>query len=195
MKVFFKSSFILVFVMLTVVVSSCGESNTDKAEKPSREQLKNRINEMEDSLKGLQADLTEIKQIPNLTHFELINRLLDYYHNYPSDLYAAECLDKVHMKYSGMNIQERAVQYADTLLKEYPKYINRALVLESQGSAYDIFIHPRDTSKVRYYYTLLIKENPGMEKDKKEGIEDRLNHLKMNFDEFINYKMKNMRLP
>jgi hypothetical protein len=34
-----------------------------------------------------------------------------------------------------------------------------------------------------------------MEKDKKEGIEDRLKHLKMNFDEFINYKMENMDLP
>ena len=195
MNLFFKPSFILFCAMLALSITSCGDSNNDKAEKPSKEQLKTRIKVMEDSLKGLQANLNEIKQIPNLTHFELINRLLDYYHNYPEDDYAAECLDKVHMKYSGMNIHERAVQYADTLLKEYPKYVNRSLVLESQGSAYDIFIHPRDTSKVRYYYTLLMKENPGMEKDKKEGIEDRLKHLKMNFDEFINYKMENMDLP
>jgi hypothetical protein len=195
MKVFYKSSFILVFSMLALFAASCGESSADKSKKPSKELLKKHIKEMEDSLKGLQANLNEIKQIPNLTHFELINRLLEYYHNYPEDVYAAECLDKVHMKYSGMNIHERAVLYADTLLKEYPKYVNRSLVLESQGSAYDIFIHPRDTSKVRYYYTLLMKENPNMEKDKKEGIEDRLKHLNMNFDEFINYKMDNMTLP
>ena len=81
------------------------------------------------------------------------------------------------------------------LIKEvmkYPNYINRALVLESQGSTYDIFLQPRDTSKVRYYYELLLKENPKMEKDKREGIKDRLIHIDMNFDEFINYKMNAM---
>jgi hypothetical protein len=84
-------------------VNSCSNSNI-KSDKPSKEDLKARIKEMEDSLKGLQVNIQEVKQIPNLTHFELINRLLDYYHNYPKDSYSAECLDKVHMKYSGMNI-------------------------------------------------------------------------------------------
>jgi hypothetical protein len=177
-------------VILVIGISySCSNDKSKDDEKPTKEVLIGRIKEMEDSLKGLQANLNAIKQIPNLTHFELINRLLDYYHSYPEDAYAAECLDKVHMKYSGLNIPIRAAQYADTLLNEYPNYINRALVLESQGSTYDIFLQPRDTSKVRYYYELLLKENPKMEKDKREGIKDRLKHLDMNFDEFINYKM------
>lgn len=175
-------------------LNSCSDS-TVKTDKPSKEDLKARIKEMEDSLKGLQVNIHEIKQIPNLTHFELINRLLDFYHNYPEDTYAAECLDKVHMKYSGMNIHQRAVQYADTLLEKFPKYVNRALVLESQGSAYDIFMQPRDTSKVRKYYTMLLDENPKMEKDKADGIRDRLRHLDMNFDQFIEYKMKSIQLP
>ena len=175
-------------------LSSCGSSET-AANKPTRESLKARIKEMEDSLKGLQVNINEIKQIPNLTHFELINRLLDYYHNYPEDAYSAECLDKVHMKYSGMNIHQRAVQYADTLLDKFPKYVNRALVLESQGSAYDIFIQPRDTAKVRKYYTMLLNENPKMDKDKIAGIRDRLQHLDLNFDQFIEYKMQSLQLP
>ena len=174
-------------------VNSCSNSDI-KSDKPSKEDLRARIKEMEDSLKGLQVNIQEVKQIPNLTHFELINRLLDYYHNYPKDSYSAECLDKVHMKYSGMNIHQRAVEYADTLLEKFPKYVNRALVLESQGSAYDIFIQPRDTSKVRKYYTMLLEENPKMEKDKAEGIRDRLRHLDMNFDQFIEYKMKSIQI-
>jgi tetratricopeptide (TPR) repeat protein len=174
---------------------SCGSKNEADTEKPSKEELIGRIKEMEDSLKGLQANLNEIKQIPNLTHFELINRLLDFYHYYPEDVYAAECLDKVHMKYSGLNIHQRAVQYADTLLEKYPDYVNRAMVLESQGSTYDVFITPRDTAKVRYYYELLLKENPKIDKDKREGIQDRLKHLDMNFDQFIDYKMSTMQLP
>lgn len=190
-----KTKWIFSLMLLLGMVYSCGGDKGKEGEKPSKEELISRIKEMEDSLKGLQANLQEIKQIPNLTHFELINRLLDYYHNYPEDPYAAECLDKVHMKYSGLNIHQRAVEYADTLLLKYPEYVNRAMVLESQGSTYDVFIQPRDTAKVRYYYNLLLKENPGMDKDKKAGIKDRLKHLDMTFDEFIDYKMNSIVLP
>lgn len=184
-----KTKWIYLVVLVLGFASACGNDKTKEGEKPSKEELVSRIKEMEDSLKGLQANLNETKQIPNLTHFELIDRLLAYYHNYPEDPYSAECLDKVHMKYSGLNIPIRAAQYADTLLNKYPDYPNRAMVLESQGSTYDVFIQPRDTSKVRYYYELLLKENPKMAQDKREGIKDRLNHLDMNFDEFIEYKM------
>jgi hypothetical protein len=41
--------------------------------------------------------------------------------------------------------------------------------------------------KVRYYYELLLKENPKLDKDKKEGIEMRLEHLDLNFDEYIDF--------
>jgi hypothetical protein len=184
-----KTKWIYLMILVIGFAYSCGGDKSKDGDKPSKEELISRIKEMEDSLKGLQANLNETKQIPNLTHFELIDRLLTYYHNYPEDPYSAECLDKVHMKYSGLNIPIRAAQYADTLLLQYPDYPNRAMVLESQGSTYDVFIQPRDTSKVRYYYELLLKENPKMEKDKREGIKDRLNHLDMNFDEFIEYKM------
>ncbi len=184
----------LMGLLLMGLMASCGGSEQAANEKPSKEELKGRIKEMEDSLRGLQASLNEIKQIPNLTHLELINRLADYYHNYPEDPYAAVCLDKIHMKYSGLNIHVKAIAYADTLLTKYPDYPNRAMVLESMGSAYDIFVQPRDTTKVRQYYSLLLKENPKMEEDKREGIKDRLNHLDMNFDQFIDYKMKTISL-
>ena len=61
--------------------------------------------------------------------------------------------------------------------------------------SYDIFMQPRDTAKVRKYYTMLLNENPKMEKDKAEGIRDRLNHLDMNFDQFIEFKMNSLKLP
>jgi hypothetical protein len=185
---------ILITVALIFGLNSCtgSDSGTDR---PEKEELKARIKEMEDSLKLLQANINDIKQIPNLTQFELINRLLDYYHYYPQDSYAAECLDKVHMKYSGMNIHQRAVQYADTLLEKFPKYVNRALVLESLGSTYDVFIQPRDTIKIRKYYTMLLEENPNMDRDKASGLRDRLAHLDMNFDQFIDYKTKSPELP
>lgn len=175
--------------LLALAIYSCGNDESEAGAKPTKEELLSNIKVMEDSLKGLQANLNKTKQIPNLTHFELINRLLDYYHNYPEDPYSAECLDKVHMKYSGLGIHLRAAQYADTLLIKYPKYVNRAMVLESQASTYDVFIEPRDKSKVKYYYGLLLKENPNLDKEKREGIEDRLRHIDLTFDQYIEYKM------
>ena len=180
---------IVFFSICLLVVTACSGDPESVDGKPTKESLKARISEMEDSISHLQNNLAAVKQIPNLTHFELINRLLDFYHYYPDDAYAAECLDKVHMKYSGLNIPVRAAEYADTLLEKYPEYPNRAMVLESQGSTYDIFLQPRDTAKIRYYYELLLKENPNLPKDKKMGIRDRLNHLELNFDEFIEFKL------
>lgn len=186
-----QNSWITMFVFalgLSLMYACGGGLKEDEEGKVGRVELKSRIKEMEDSIRDLQANLPQTKTIPNLTHFELINRLLDYYHAYPEDDYAAECLDKVHMKYAGLNILTRAVQYADTLLQKYPNYINRAMVLESQGSSYE-FIEPRDTAKIRYYYTKLLKENPKMDREKREGLKLRLRHLDLTFEEFIDYQM------
>lgn len=183
----------LIYVgLLALAIYSCGSDDSEAGDRPSKEQLLSNIKVMEDSLKGLQANLNKTKQIPNLTHFELINRLLEYYHNYPEDPYSAECLDKVHMKYSGLGIHIRAAQYADTLLQKYPDYPNRAMVLESQGSTYDVFIEPRDKKKVKYYYQMLLDENPNLDKEKRAGIEDRLKHINMTFDQYIEFKMNSI---
>jgi tetratricopeptide (TPR) repeat protein len=176
--------------VVAIVAVACSTNSKDEKDKPSKSELKAKIKEMEDSLVQLQSDLSTTKQIPNLTHFELINRLLDYYHNYPEDPISAEYLDKVHMKYSGLNIYDQAVKYADTLLMNYPNYKNRALVLESQGSSFDVFPEIRDTAKVRYYYNLLLKENPKMNREKINGIKERLQHLNLTFDQYIDFKMK-----
>ena len=181
-----------VFVFTLSLMYACGGGlNEDEKGSGSRVELKSRIKEMEDSIRDLQANLPQTKTIPNLTNFELINRLLDYYHAYPEDDYAAECLDKVHMKYAGLNILTRAVQYADTLLEKYPNYINRAMVLESQGSSYE-YIQPRDTSKIRFYYTKLLKENPKMDREKREGLKFRSRHLDLTFEEFIDFQMNEL---
>jgi hypothetical protein len=185
-----------ILVMLTLSLASCGgnEKKEEEGVKPSKEELIEKINYMEDSLKRLTSQLKDIKQIPNLTRMELINRLLDFYRNYPEDQFAPECLDKVHMTYSGMGVYIRSVEYADTLLLNYPKYVNRAMVLESQGSSYDIFIQPRDSAKVRYYYELLLKENPKMDKAKRNGIKERLKFNHLNFDQYIDKQMENIAL-
>lgn len=176
---------IFICISLFVIVYSCGNS-VSKDEKTA-EALKEIIRMKEDSLAGFQK---EMKNIPMSKHHELISSLLDFYTRFPKDEYAPVCLDKVQMSYSGMGVYHRASEYADILLEKYPKYINRPMILESQASNYDIFMEPRDTTKVKYYYALLLKENPKMDKDKKEGIQMRLKHLDLSFDEYIDLMMK-----
>lgn len=94
------------------------------------------------------------------------------------------------MVYSGIGKFDLASNWADTLLANYPKYPNRALVLESQGSTFDAIVEPRDSAKVRKYYTQLLNEFPNLDKEKREGIEKRLRYNKLTFDEYIILQMK-----
>ena len=170
-------------VLFFSLLISCSGSNSSKNE-TEIENLKELIVQKEDSLSQLQK---ENKPIPRDKHFELIQSLNDFYLAFPNDKYAPVCLDKIQMSYSGLGVFHRAIEYADLLIKKYPKYINRPMILESQASNYDIFQQPRDTVKVRYYYELLLKENPKLDKDKKEGIQMRLQHLNLTFDEYIDF--------
>jgi hypothetical protein len=167
-------------------VYSCG-SDKKKDNKPSLEELKKRVNVFEDSLNSKQKSN---QSIVSLEKIELINRLLDIYHNYPENDLSASCLDKVHMIYSGLGAYDRSAAYADTLLTKYPKYKNRALVLESQASNYDIFLTPRDTARVRLYYSTLLKEYPKLDPEKIKSIKDRLKQNHLSFDEYINFQLQ-----
>ncbi len=184
-KIYF---FGVIFIFGAIALNSCksdANNSDNKSAKPSLETLKESVKEMKDSLKTLQA---KGQKIESLHRIELINRLLSVYHNYPKSEPAADCLFETHMIYSAMEAHDYSVAYGDTLLNEYPKYKNRALVLESQGANYDIFIAPRDSSKVRFYYSALLNENPKMDKEKREGILERLNYNNLNYDEFIEKK-------
>ena len=78
-----------------------------------------------------------------------------------------------------------SINYGDTLLNQYPDYINRAMIVESMAVTYDIFISPRDKEKVRFYNELLLKENPNLPKDKRKEIEFKLENLDLTLEEMI----------
>lgn len=171
------------FIILALITIAYGCAETADGTQ-SAEDLKEIIKQKEDSLMLFQK---QGKVIPNEKRYELIRTLLDFQRTYPKDPYAPECLNKVQMSYSLLGVGFKAVQYSDSLIKNYPKYPGRALVIESQASNYDFFNQPRDTAKVRYYYTLLIEENPKMDKEKKEGILMRLKHLDLTLDQYIEF--------
>ncbi|OFZ07898.1 MAG: hypothetical protein A3D92_11585 [Bacteroidetes bacterium RIFCSPHIGHO2_02_FULL_44_7] len=141
------------------------------------------ITAKEDSISVASEKLPNGEILPEEDTYQLITLLLNFSKDYPDDIHAAECLDKVHMAYSGLRDYKKAVFYADKLLKEYPDYINKSMVLESQAGNYDLFIVPRDTSKVRYYYDLLLKED--ISSEKRKDIKNRLKHIDLTMEQYI----------
>lgn len=176
-----KKAFSFIF-FLGLILVSCGENSTEN--EISKNKLKQRIKQMEDSIAEIQSDPATAAKIPNLTQLELINRLTDFYRAFPKDDFSSDCLFKIHMKFGELNAHEKSVAYGDTLLKLFPNYKNKDFLLESMGSACDIYIEPRDTSRIRFYYEQLLKER-NVSNQKKKDIRARLNRLDLTFDEYI----------
>jgi hypothetical protein len=171
----------VLFISVLFIVS-CGDNN-EKSD-ISRAELKGKIKEFEDSIADLQKDPKNLSKITSLINIELVNRLTAYYRAFPKDDYSSDCLFKIHMKYSELNAHEKSVAYGDTLLELFPDYKNKEFLLESMASAQDVYILPRDTSKVRFYYSKLLND-PNVKNEKKRDIRNRLNHLDLTFDDYI----------
>ena len=89
------------------------------------------------------------------------------------------------MKYSGSGDFKKAAMYGDTLLLKYEYYVNRAMILESLANIHDMNLSPRDTSKVRFYSEMLLKENPDLPLEKVEDINYRLDNINLTIRELI----------
>ena len=169
------------FLLMIPLFYSCSEVGPETSETLFREKIAN----MEDSIGKLTMELAPGEMLSEEVNLKLVDLLLEYYHKFPNDAYAPECLDKVHMTYSSIGRYKYSADYADTLLIKYPDYINREMILESQAGAYDVYLQPRDTAKVRYYYELLLKENPNLPKVKVKDIKERLQNLAITMEEII----------
>ena len=172
------------FLIVTLVaLYSCGGSER------TEEDILEDIQQVEDSLTEMTAGQNLDTKLYKESQDRYIANLIALYQKFPKSKKAPECVDKVHMVYSGIGDYVKATQWADTLINNYPKYINRALVLESQASTFDALIQPRDSSKVRLYYSMLLNEFPNLDNEKREGIKRRLEFNKLNFDQYIELQM------
>lgn len=180
-----KYSF-LIFVAL--IIAACGGEET-KTGTPSQQEMKTAINQMNDSLQLMFDDVMngKLDKVPSLAIYETVNRYLAYYHAFPKDAYAAECLDRVHQLYLQEKVYDLSVQYGDTLLQKYPDYKGRANIYLSLGSTYDVML--RDTAKVRLYYSKLLNEFPKLPSETKDMVAFRLKHLDKTFDQMIEMQM------
>ncbi|MFM7724581.1 MAG: tetratricopeptide repeat protein [Bacteroidota bacterium] len=184
-----KKIFNIVIISLVALMVSCRNNGTNEvsnAAPNTPKAMQESIVQMEDSIAKL--DPSKVKPAAyNLNQIELINRLEAYVKSFPKDPYSADCLFKLHMIYSGLNAQRKSVACGDSLLRLFPNYVNKTLLLESMASAYDMFITPRDTAAVRKYYTQLLKDSKYSE-DKKQAVKERLKFLDLPWMEYVNRK-------
>ena len=172
----------ITFVFILVLIfSSCADSSL----KDSRKFTESQINAIENiqKLEGYAKELSlnSVNDVEKLkAKLQLIDSLLSYYRSYPKDTLAAVCLDKAHMLYSGMEDYRIAVRYADMVIDQYPNYVNRRMVLESQITNYDIFIKPRNQKKIKKYIELMLNENDITE-EQREQYEVRLRKNEKSF--------------
>ena len=174
----------LVFVLVVFAsLASCGDSK-----KETKEDYVESIQEFEDSLKMANVNITDPKK-----GVQYAERCLEVAHKFPKSDEAPEYMDKAHMIFAGLGLHSRSANIADSIIKVYPRYKNRVMVLQSAATTYDMFLLPRKKEKVKEYYELILKENPKLPKEQREEIEFRLKNIDLTFEELI--KLQSAKKP
>ena len=188
-KALFLFAFLLLLASCKNQTASKKTVSSKKNSPLSRNELVSSIKQMEDSIMSLTNSPKPSSKILSLSNVELINRLFSFYQAFPKDPYSAVCLFKIHEKYSELQAPKKALDYGDTLLVNFPNYPNREFLLESMCAIYDVEIVPRDTTSLRKYNTLLLKEST-VTPEKRKEIQMRLKYIGMNFFEYTGFKNK-----
>jgi len=174
------------FYIIALLFIGCSSSAQDPV------QARTEITELEDSISTISMKLELGEKMDTSMINRLKGKLVAFYQTFPENEYAPEYLDKLHMLAIGERDYETGMRYADTLIKNYKGYINRPMIIESMANAYDMFIQPRDISKVKQYNNMLLKENPKMDKEKREEIEFRMKHIDLTIDQLIDLQMDSL---
>jgi len=172
-------------------VSTTGEIKTNNL--PSKKDLPTllkRVKELEDSIMQ-EVNKNPSKPISSFVFLDLINRLKDVTNNFPKEVETASCLFKLHMKYGEMKGFKESIAYGDTLLKRFPEFKDRDLILQSIATTYDISIKPRNPEKVSEYLKLLLSSETLPENEKTE-IKTRLKFIHL---DVITYSTKVNQRP
>jgi lipoprotein NlpI len=188
-KVLFLFAFLLLLASCKNQTATKKTVSSKKNTPLSRNELVASVKQMEDSIMAVINSPKPNAKILSLSNVELINRLVSFYQAFPKDPYSAECLFKIHEKYSELQAHKKALDYGDTLLVNFSNYPNREFLLESMCAIYDVEIAPRDTTSLRKYYTLLLKEAK-VTPEKRKEIQMRLKYIGMNFFEYAEFKNK-----
>jgi len=187
----------LVILLVFGLISACQEeAEVIEVDEQSPAFLKERIQEMDDSLNVLmEKALTEKDYaIGRLVYHEAANRNISFYNSYPENDFAPEALEKAASMYMAINLEERAAEWRDTLIQNYPNYKHILAVLELQKSFYDNFEAYNPEMIKKYCQMILEKGDDQLTPEKREAIEFRLEHIDLNFKELIQLQNPDLEL-
>lgn len=173
-------------ILLAILLVACSPKQKKMQESAS---LEAEIVAIQDSLRLLQNNPEQFALKGKDMQYRLADELEKFYRLNRKTEKAPEALMKIHMLYSGVNNYTKAAEYGDTLLLYYPKYKDRPVLLESMASIYDMDIVPRDTTKIRFYYQILLDENKGIDAEQRENTIERLQHLDLPFETYVQWKI------
>lgn len=167
---------ILIPFALLLLATAC--SGRRLSEKQQEEMALRKMIQYEDSVKMLTSK-------PDVA-VQYADKCLDFYHRFPESKEAPKYLDRAHMILTSAGMNQRAVLYADTLIRRYPKYDNRPMVLLSLATSYDLFLVPRNKQLAEKYYRMWLEENPKAPADQRDDVEYRLKYIDLSYDEMLN---------
>jgi hypothetical protein len=176
----------LLLIITGLLTLSCSNSTREvDMNEMSVEQLIASAREMDDSLFNMTTRLLngEVEKIDRLLYHEGAQRYLEVYKNYPEHAFAPEAIEKAAALYMGIQLDDRAAEWRDTLLIKYPDFKHRVEILELQKEFYDNFFHYNP--EMIQHYTKLLLEEPSISEDKKADLRLRLEHIDKRFEEFI----------
>jgi len=184
----------LVLIVLSFFLIRCaaGENKTEAHAEPSKKELKESNKLIDDSLKVMYEEIMKdpSKQIPSDMIMRAIDLKLAFYHNFPDDKFAAECLDKAHQLYLQEKTYVKSVEIGDILIEKYPRYKYRAQALMSVASTYDYML--KNIPMAKKYYQMLLDEFPKLNSETREMITLRMEHTDLTLEEMIELQMKNI---
>lgn len=179
---------LIVLLSIGLFIISCGQ----QIENGKKEVFKEKISDQEERVMELSKNIEKAKETDS-AKVELVKVLLDYYHEFPKDKYSVNCLSKVHMVYTGMGNTEMAVAYADTIISNYPKFVDRPQMIESQIFAYEVSIAPRKVEMIKKYLNLWLKENKNASKEKISEMKYHLENVETPLLDRLGMNMNNYK--
>lgn len=175
--------YIISSISFSLLIFACSNGTEES------EALKDQIVQFEKKVSQTTLGNSDSKDIMT-EKSKLADALYTYYRQYPDDPYAANCLSKLHMLYSGMNETDKAVAYADTLLERYPDFIDRLQVIESQIISYELDVRPRNVKMIKKYIKLWLKENTSADHEKIDEMNYHLEHVDLSLEERIKLNLE-----
>lgn len=176
----------LIYFSFALFLFACSEDPKQSAEDKTKQLLQD-FNNYEDSLGVMQVNT---KVTNSTTAVQYAEKCIAVAEEIPQSEEAPKLLDKAHMIFCTFNMHRRSLDPATKIIKDYPYYKNRLMVIQSVANAYDMFILPREKNQAKKYYEMYLKENKSISKEEKADLEFRIKNIDLTVDQLIEVQNK-----